>query len=94
MNLFSKNTIIDRIIGKSKVDKAKSQVKSQAKLSKSKLLIELGFRPGFLTHGARLAFTKSKQIFTKVPIFYHYDPKCHISVKIDIFEYTIYRVLS
>lgn len=78
LEFISKNTIVDRVIGDSKVDKAKSQVKSQAKLFKSKFLIELGFRPGFLTYGARLAFTKSKRIFIKVLILYHYDLQCHI----------------
>ena len=49
---------------------------------------------GFLTPKARLAFTKLRQTFVKAPILYHFDPKCHIQIKTDLFEYTIGKILS
>lgn len=48
----------------------------------------------FFTPGARLTFTILKQVFTKVSIFYHFNPKYHIQIKTSILGYTIGRVSS
>ena len=39
-------------------------------------------------------FTKLKQAFLKALIFYHFDPKYHISIGTDISSYAIGEVLS
>lgn len=62
--------------------------------AKSRLLTELSFGLGFLTLKARLAVVKLRQIFIEVSIFYHYDLKYHIWVKIDALSCTIYDFLS
>ena len=49
---------------------------------------------GFLTSGARKAFTKLRQVFIKTPILYHFDPERHIRVETDASGYVIGRVLS
>ena len=49
---------------------------------------------GFLTSGARRAFTKLRQAFIKAPILYHFDPERHIRVETDILSYAIGGVLS
>ena len=59
------------------------------KLSKSKKT-ELGF----LTRGARKAFTELRQAFIKALILYHFDPKRHIRVKTNAFGYAIGGILS
>ena len=48
----------------------------------------------FFTPGAKLAFTKLRQAFVKAPIFYHFDPKCHIWIETDASGYAIGGVLS
>ena len=58
-------------------------------LSKSKKM-----ESGFLTSGARMAFTKLRQAFIKVLILHHFDPKRHIRVETDISGYAIGGVLS
>ena len=49
---------------------------------------------GYLTPNARQAFTQLKQAFIKALIFWHFDPKCHIRIKIDASGYAIGGVLS
>ena len=44
---------------------------------------------GFLTSGARKAFTKLRQAFIKAPILHHFDPECHIRVETDALGYAI-----
>lgn len=46
------------------------------KIIKSKDLVKV--RVSFLTPEARLAFTKLRQVFIKVPILYYFDSECHI----------------
>ena len=48
----------------------------------------------FFTLGARLAFTKLRQVFFKALILYHFDPECHIRIEIDESSYAISGVLS
>lgn len=63
-------------------------------LVKSKLLIDTNFGSNFPTLGTRLAFgMKLRQVFIKVSIIHHFDPKYHIQIKIDILGYIIGRVL-
>ena len=49
---------------------------------------------GFLTLGARIAFTKLKQAFIKAPILHHLDSECYIQIETDISGYAIVEVLS
>ena len=49
---------------------------------------------GFLTSGARKAFTELRQAFIKAPILHHFDPKRHIRVETDASGYAIGGVLS
>ena len=49
---------------------------------------------GFLTPGAKKAFTKLRQAFIKAPILHHFDPEHHIRVKTDASGYTIGEILS
>ena len=49
---------------------------------------------GFLTPGARKAFTKLRQVFIKAPILHHFDPEFHIQVETDASGYTIGGVIS
>ena len=59
------------------------------KLSKSKKT-----ESGFLTPGARKAFTELRQAFIKAPILHHFDPERHIRVEADISGYAIDGVLN
>ena len=80
--------------------------KKQAKMTKSKNLVKSknhDFPPnsrnrkaetGFFTFKARLAFIQLKQMFIKTPIFIHFDPECHIRIKINASDYAIGDVLS
>ena len=63
---------------------------SSKNLSKSKKTT----RSDFLTLGARLVFTKLRQVFVKAPILYHFDLEHHIWVETDASSYIISRVLS
>ena len=67
---------IDDEVGKKsqKTSKSKNLFKSK-KLSKSKKAVR---SLNFLTPGAKLAFTKLRQVFFKAPILHHFDPECHI----------------
>ena len=49
---------------------------------------------GFLTSGARKAFTELRQAFIKAPILHHFDPERHIRVETDASGYAIGGVLS
>ena len=49
---------------------------------------------GFLTPGARKAFTKLRQAFIVAPILHHFDPERHIRVKTDVSGYAIGEVFS
>ena len=77
-----------------KEDEVKMKVQKTSKsknLSKSKKTV--GFSD-FFTLRAKLAFTKLRQAFFKTPILYHFDPKCHIQMKINALGYAIGRVFS
>ena len=49
---------------------------------------------GFLTSGARKAFTKLRQAFVKALILHHFDPERHFRVETNVSGYTIVGVLS
>ena len=49
---------------------------------------------GYLTPKARLEFNKLRKTFTKAPILQHFDPECHIEIKIDVTSCAIGEVLS
>ena len=68
----------------------KSQNPTKSKnLSKSKKM-----EWGFLTSGARMAFTKLRQAFIKASIFHHFNPEHHIRIGMDASGYSIGRVFS
>ena len=48
---------------------------------------------GYLTPDARRAFTQLRQVFTKAPILWHFDPKCYIQIETDASGYAIGGVL-
>ena len=48
----------------------------------------------FLTPGAKLVFTKLRQVFFKAPILHHFDPERHIRIETDVSGYAIGGVLS
>ena len=50
--------------------------------------------PIFLTPGAKKVFNQLRQAFIKAPIVQHFDPECHIRIKIDTLSNTIGKVLS
>ena len=84
-----------------KVDAKTAKSKSESK-SKGKNLVKFfsvkykvfGSRLGFLTPGARQAFTKLRQAFIKVSIFHYFDLDCHIKMETDISDYVISGVFS
>ena len=49
---------------------------------------------GFLTSGARMAFTKFKQAFIKALVLHHFDLDHYIRVEMDVSGYTIGGVFS
>ena len=88
-------------VGGSEIDDNKvdnnnvAEEKNHQKISKFKKL----FKPKktklcFFIFKTRLAFTKLKQAFVKVPIFYHFDPKCHIWIEMDVLSYVICGIFS
>lgn len=48
----------------------------------------------FLSSETRLAFSRIRQVFTKAPIFYHFNLKRYISIKTDTFSYDLGDILS
>ena len=44
---------------------------------------------GFLTPGAKRAFTQLKEVFTEAPILRHFDPECLIQIETDASGYAI-----
>ena len=49
---------------------------------------------GYLTPGAKQAFTQLRQAFTKAPILWHFDPECYIQIETNASGYVIGEVLS
>ena len=49
---------------------------------------------GYLTPGAKRAFTQLRQAFIKAPILRHFDLECHIQIETDASGYAIGGVLS
>ena len=70
--------------------------KKVQKLSKSQNLFKSKKTIGsdFFTLKARLAFTKLRQAFVKVPILYYFDLEYHIRIETDISGYVIDKDLS
>ena len=73
-----------------KTSKSKNLFKSK-KSFKSKIMVG---SLNFLTPGTKLAFTKLKQAFFKVPILHHFDPKYHIRIETNLLGYVINKVFS
>lgn len=98
-------SIVDKVGIDNAIGRAKFQLDSQMKSSKSKnmirpclaklhLLLEPSFRPGFLTSRARWVFAELRQVFIKMLILYHFDAEYYIRVEINISDYTISGALS
>ena len=70
--------------------------KKVQKLFKSKNLSKFKktIRSDFLISGAKLAFTKLRQVFFKAPILHHFDLECYIWIETDISSYIIGGVFS
>ena len=49
---------------------------------------------GFFTSRAKIVFPKLRQVFVKVPIFYHFDLEHYIWVETNVSGYAIVEVLS
>ena len=73
------------------VGKKVQKLSKSKNLSKSKKTVRF---LDFLTSGAKLAFTKLRQVFLKAPILHHFDPECHIRIETDASGYAIGGVLS
>ena len=67
-------------IGENEVKKKSQKTSKSKNLFKFKNFFQSKTTVGsdFFTHRARLAFAKLRQMFVKVPIFYHFDPEGHI----------------
>lgn len=46
----------------------------------------------FISFKAQTAFTCFQTTLRKTPILYHFDPKYHIWIEMDVFSLAIYRV--
>ena len=77
-------------VGDDKIEKKVQKLFKSKNLSKSKKTVG----SDFLTSGAKLAFTKLRQVFVKAPIFHHFDLKRHIWIETNISGYAISKVLS
>ena len=76
-------------VNDSKVEVNEIEKKVQ-KLSKSKNLPkskETIRSSDFLIPGAKLVFTKLRQVFLKAPIFHHIDPEHHVRIETDVSGY-------
>ena len=80
-----------------KTSKFWNSAKSGKKLLKSENLTNSDATkdgPKFLTPDVRTAFNRLWLVFTKAPILWHFDPKCHIWIETDASGYVINGVLS
>lgn len=77
---IGKDSIVDGINnGDSKVSRVKfKNIVILDFLAKFILLVHMSSGMGFLTLKAKLVFTKLRQIFIKVSIFYHFNLKYYI----------------
>ena len=80
--------------GKVEVHEFRKKVQEISKSKNSSKSIEMVGSSNFLTLGTKLAFTKLSQALFKTPILYHFDPKHHILIEINVSGYAIGRVLS
>ena len=86
--------------GKSKgqnLSKSQKLAKSGKYLLKSRNSSNFGTidgGPSFLTPSARETFNHLWLAFNKTPIFWHFDPECHIWIETDASSYVISDVLS
>ena len=75
-----------------KIDEVGKKGQKTSKSKKSSKSKTVG--SDFLTLGAKLAFTKLRQVFLKAPIIHDFNPECYIRIKRDTSGYIIGRVLS
>lgn len=103
--LVSRDNVINEVSGNSKVGAkiiSTSGKNHNPKTTNSKFFIKpnhdfsskKGFRSGFFTLKARLAFTKWRQMFVKVLILNYFDKNYHIWIEIDRSNYVMSGVLS
>ena len=84
------NEIDDSEVGDDKFEKNVQKLSKSKNLFKSKEIVRLNF----FIFGARLAFTKLRQVFVKAPIFQHFDTKRHIQIETDASGYAIGGVFN
>lgn len=72
--------------------KSKSHDKSKGQNLVKALVQNSG--SGFLISRAIKIFTELRQVFIKTPIFYHFNPNCHIQIETQVSSYTVNRVFS
>lgn len=82
------NSIINKVGINSEIGKAKSQVNSQAKITKSKFYAKSS-KSGFFILGTRLVFAELEQAFMKVIIVHLFDLNYYIYIKTNISSYVI-----
>lgn len=96
---------VDRADSGNEIGRAKPQIDSQVKLSKSKhkirsslarsqLLAEPSSGYNFQTSKARLLFAELRQMFIETPILYYFDSKCHIWFETEALRSAIGEVLK
>ena len=68
--------------------------KSKNAKSGNQTCIKATEEPKFLTSKPKEAFNLLRQVFTKTPILWHFDPECHIRIETNTSGYTIGGVLS
>ena len=73
-NEFDNGEVDGGKVGDDKVGKKSQNLFKSKNLSKSKKTV----KSDFFILGARLAFTKLRQAFVKVPILYHFNLERHI----------------
>ena len=74
----------DRNLSK-KFKNAKSEIQMRVRTTEE---------PTFLTPGTKEVFNQLRQVFTKAPILWHFDPECHIRIETNTLGYAIEEVLS
>ena len=80
--------------GEVEVDEFKKKVQKTSKSKNSSKSKKAVRSSGFLTPGAKLAFTELSQAFFKALILHHFDLECHIRIETDASGYAIGGIFS
>ena len=85
------NEIDGSEVGNDKVGKKVQKTSKSKNLSNSKKTVR---SLDFFIFGAKLVFTKLRQVFFKAPILHHFNPERHIRIEMDVSDYAINGVFS